>query len=80
MVPLKAGDGFFGPSPARLSPVRLPLVIGILVAVALWFGVGVWQRMGAGLGFSQAALNELPTTLLFAAIAFVLVYLRSRRR
>ena len=59
--------------------MRWPLVLGVLLACLLWFGVGVWQRTGAGLSLGQAALNELPTTLLFTALAFLLVYWRNRR-
>ena len=34
-----------------------------LLAAAVWFGIGVWQRTRAGLDFEAAARAELPLTL-----------------
>lgn len=49
-----------------------------LIATALWFGIGVWQRSRTGLALSEAAVQELPLTLLFFVAA--LAYLLWRRR
>ncbi|MCP2015135.1 hypothetical protein L1280_002296 [Deinococcus sp. HSC-46F16] len=53
-----------------------------LLAAAVWFGIGVWQRTRAGLDFEAAARAELPLTLVIFVVAagWVLVSDRVRGR
>ncbi len=59
--------------------MKWPLIAGVLIASLLWFGAGVWSRARSGLPLDAAAVQELPTTLLFVVVAFLMVYWRSRR-
>ncbi|WP_104989554.1 hypothetical protein [Deinococcus sp. NW-56] len=53
-----------------------------LLAAAVWFGIGVWQRTRAGVDFEAAARAELPLTLVIFVVAagWVLVSDRVRGR
>ena len=53
-----------------------------LLAAAVWFGIGMWQRTRSGVDFEAAARAELPLTLVIFVVAagWVLVSDRVRGR
>lgn len=60
---------------------NLPRVLTVaLLAAAVWFGIGVWQRTRAGLDFEVAARAELPLTLVIFVVAAGWVIVSDRIR
>lgn len=61
----------------RLTPRVLVLAA---LAAGLWLGIGVVQRTRAGASLADAALAELPSTLVVLGVALLWVMLSGRRR
>ena len=51
-----------------------------LLAAAVWFGIGVWQRTRAGVDFGDAARAELLLTLIIFVVAAGWVVVSDRVR